>query len=165
LADITDSKYSTENFTILICLIAPSGSILSPVNGHVIDRFGFAIAASCVVILGLFMNGLASIPNLPTQLVTIFIWGVFRNFHSAITHSSINHFFGYHYFGRMNGILWFVGGLISLLQSPLQQFVITVLDSNYFIVNITFFAVSFLTFIWPIYLWRRNSTSKFPIKQ
>ena len=119
LFSVWEQHFLGRVFTIAITL----GIIVIPLVGWLMDIHGFPATSAFCICCGIIW-GVLLLANSSTLLFVSFV------FYSAYRTSLFTFFFayladslGYKYFGMLAGIIFFLAGLLGILQYPLAQYV------------------------------------------
>ena len=76
---------------MLVNLITPLGALASPIVGWTMGSRGFAFTYAIVNLLGMLLQALVLIDNLPLQVLSFVVWAFFRMYCFSATYGLISH--------------------------------------------------------------------------
>ncbi|CAK9076580.1 Hypothetical protein SCF082_LOCUS36890, partial [Durusdinium trenchii] len=108
-----------ENVYMQILTISlPASPLLVYLFDMSLKKGGFAFTFFAVLLLGLTWNITMLLPSLPLQALGFAAFTNFRGLLFASFFTFVGHSFGNRTFGRINALLWFCTGILSLLVHP-----------------------------------------------
>jgi hypothetical protein len=118
-SDLTEAQ--AHNFARLFTLIITLGVVGIPLVGACMDHLGFPVTSSVLIVIG-FVWALLLVDNASTSLVLSFVcYSAFRTFFFTFVFAYLADTLGFKYFGVLAGIMFVLGGVLSVLQYPLAQ--------------------------------------------
>ncbi|CAH1803126.1 unnamed protein product [Owenia fusiformis] len=178
-----DNTQQVSMYTTVFSFMLFAAVFISPLSGPMLDRrttnpigsFAFKlekirhfIPMFCLNTgLGVLVFACAAIPVLELQYFTFVVYG----FHRTFTYGSITAFitvaFPTQHFGKLYGILFTTGCIVSLLQYPLFIWIKGPLKNDSLWVHILLLCSAAISVIHPICVWiycRRNNRQIYPHK-
>jgi len=130
----------TARITFSACLSLTI--LVSPLVGHFIDRFGFAVSFAVINSIFLAISVLLLLPSLAAQYVMavlnaisrVSLWSCFFSYTGAT--------FSFYHFGKLAGGGLLLAATVSLLQFPLLDLTLGPFEGDFTFVNALFAAMS-----------------------
>lgn len=143
------------------------GVLFAPLNGILIDTIAHLLKKSTTLteivplkaaissgvatsLLGTIFSITVAIPIINVQYASFILQVIFRSFLYGGNMSFIAIAFPSIHFGKLYGLTMTIGGAISLFQYALFTLVLKNMESDFFVINIIFVFVSFLTLLHPL---------------
>ncbi|CAK9111926.1 unnamed protein product [Durusdinium trenchii] len=147
-----------ENVYMQILTISlPASTLFVCLFDMSLKKGGFAFTFFVVLFLGLTWNITMLLPSLPLQVLGFAAFTNFRGLLFASFFTFVGHSFGNRTFGRINALLWFCAGILSLLVHPCveisKQWTGDLVAMNIFMLALCFPAV-LMTVVLSIHLCR-----------
>ncbi|EOD18106.1 hypothetical protein EMIHUDRAFT_461330 [Emiliania huxleyi CCMP1516] len=139
----------TARITFSACLSLTI--LVSPLVGHFIDRFGFAVSFAVINSIFLAISVLLLLPSLAAQYVMavlnaisrVSLWSCFFSYTGAT--------FSFYHFGKLAGGGLLLAATVSLLQFPLLDLTLGPFEGDFTFVNALFAAMSCA--LYPAIFW------------
>jgi MFS family permease len=135
------------------------GWVAIPAFGIMLDKMGivFSIFVSNIALFLWSIIGITPVPALQyagfvlVSTVNVGVWGIFYTFLSKT--------FGFNNYGKLLGTACITIAVVGLLQHPIYSYTQNKLQKDYLPANILFCVLTFLVFITPFILWRREKAA------
>eukprot|EP01126_Amoeba_proteus_P044655 TRINITY_DN4970_c0_g1_i8.p1 TRINITY_DN4970_c0_g1~~TRINITY_DN4970_c0_g1_i8.p1 ORF type:complete len:410 (-),score=45.25 TRINITY_DN4970_c0_g1_i8:157-1386(-) len=150
---VTEAEITT--FTNVFGILLPLVGVTSvPLVGWIIDRFGLLFSIFVLTLSGNIYGLLSLLTMLPVQVqvVTFVMVALFRALLFSVMATYVAVKWGMQDFGKLWGIIFFLGGIINVLLYLLGNEIQTKLNNQYFWPNAVLTIVSLLLMAFPFYL-------------
>merc|ERR1711871_1126112 len=103
-----------------LTLFMTGGVVAIPFIGALMDNYGFPITMLITIFLGIVWTGLLMSTSSSLLYLSFMFYALFRTFLYTFLFSYLGDKLGFKYYGILAGILFFVSGLVGLLQYDLS---------------------------------------------
>ena len=111
-----------HNYARFFTIIITCGVIAIPFVGMLMDGVGFPFTSVFTIFMGCSWAGLLLIDSKFSLIISFVCYSIYRTFFFTFLFAYLADVLGFKYFGALAGIMFVLGGLLSLLQYPLVQY-------------------------------------------
>jgi hypothetical protein len=138
-----ENEKASRIYVTLLFIIVPLGCMITPIITWTVRRYGVAGVIWATQLFSLAFSALVMVHGHIALIISFLLLSIYRMFLFTCLYPYVSIVFGYKLFGRLNGILLTLSGIVSLLQYPLIILAESpmIFDGNYFFVDLIVFPV------------------------
>jgi MFS family permease len=115
------NDYERHNYARLFTLTITMGIIFIPIIGGIMDKYNFPIASLATSSFGFLWMCFLIVETKFSLIISFIMYAIYRTFLFTFVFAYLADTLGFKYFGVLAGLMFMMGGLLSLLQVPIVE--------------------------------------------